>query len=585
MGNIQMKTFDFLWDSSVRRNLEKKETAELAASAKSVLIQLFTPEKDPAKIRTMLSVLREYFPTASIIGGSTPGVVAGNSLVSDYEGAVTIYFMESTEIVSYCVPCAAGEEERCGRELKARLMEQDDIKGLFLLGTAHTMDIGAFLKELKYPGGYTIFGGGIFTNDLIAPGVSIISDDKVLPSGVCAAAFKGGSFEARVNISRGWNAITKEYIIGETCGNTVKTISGMPAYELYRHYTGIEDPKYFARFSAERPFIINREGEIITRGGIIANEDGSVVMAGDINEGERFRIGYLMPENMISNSALIREQIDDCGAQAILIQSCVGRQSILEDKVDLECGGFDKIAPTSGFSSAGEIGGHIDDVQQQTNVMIVTELSEKPLKPLPLLGLQRYAEHTFLGSALNISSLTRLAYFFNAVASELEEANRRLDRLSSTDYLTGLKNRLAIEQALNSFMEQCASDGSPMSLVMLDIDRFKEVNDQYGHVCGDHVLKKVAEILRSNAPAESCGRWGGEEFLVALPYVDQIDALKIAERMRSECEKSLVDDDIHFTASFGVCSVRDEGSVDEVIEKVDKALYRAKRKGRNIVCK
>ena len=85
MGNIQMKTFDFLWDSSVRRNLEKKETAELAASAKSVLIQLFTPEKDPAKIRTMLSVLREYFPTASIIGGSTPGVVAGNSLVSDYD--------------------------------------------------------------------------------------------------------------------------------------------------------------------------------------------------------------------------------------------------------------------------------------------------------------------------------------------------------------------------------------------------------------------------------------------------------------------------------------------------------------------
>lgn len=578
-----MKAFSFVWDEDIESRLDSREVADCRNASCSTLIQLYTPLKEPDKISAMIALLRRRFPKAHITGGTTPRTLIGGGLLACDRSGVSLYFFDKTRLVSFAYECGFGDEENCALKLKEQLRGLKDIKALLFLGTAHSLDIGQFLKALKFDGHFSIFGGGLLSSDLIEPRCCIISDKTLRQGcGIAAVAFCGEDFEARIHTSRGWNAVTKEYLITEAADNVVKTINGLPALDFFKYYTGLRHRRYFARFAVERPLVIERDGNTIVRAAIIANDDKSVVVAGDIREGERFRFGYLMPENMIDNTAAIRTQIKDGGAEAILVQSCVGRQSILENNIELECGGFEDIAPVCGFSSAGEIGDRISEVQQQTNVMLITEMSEKPLAPLPGLRQVGDPEDALMGDVLLKSSLTRLAYFFNVVATELEENNRRLDKLSTTDYLTELRNRSSIEAYLASELQEAAASGEPLSVLLLDIDKFKDINDKYGHICGDDVLRSLAGILKDTV-GDAAGRWGGEEFVIVLPHTVIKKAVRTAEDIRKLCERCVTDDNIGFTVSLGVYAVSCTDDVKAVIKGADRALYKAKRGGRNAV--
>lgn len=175
---------------------------------------------------------------------------------------------------------------------------------------------------------------------------------------------------------------------------------------------------------------------------------------------------------------------------------------------------------------------------------------------------------------------------------EAEKAREHAEYLASTDYLTGVLNRRAFIQRLNSEYERAERHGTPFSLVLADIDRFKKVNDTYGHQAGDLVLQEFARCLSSHCrPYDFVGRHGGEEFIVCLPDTDCIQAEKAAERMREAVQKLTVafgeqQTVIRFTSSFGISSIVDapNDSVDAVIGRADTALYKAKTMGRNRVC-
>lgn len=186
--------------------------------------------------------------------------------------------------------------------------------------------------------------------------------------------------------------------------------------------------------------------------------------------------------------------------------------------------------------------------------------------------------------------LKRLHEALQAEHEALNQANTRLATLATTDMLTNLPNHRALHSLLEQECERTRRFGHPLSLLFFDGDRFKQVNDTYGHAVGDVVLRELGERARSILRAgDTVGRFGGEEFLVLLPETNQQDALVIAERLRSAVASvplatHEVEGGIAVTVSIGVASYPLDGTTaSEVHEQADQAMYWAKRLGRNQV--
>jgi len=180
-------------------------------------------------------------------------------------------------------------------------------------------------------------------------------------------------------------------------------------------------------------------------------------------------------------------------------------------------------------------------------------------------------------------------------SKKLKKANKKLEKMASMDGLTGLANRRLFDEILKKELLRAKRNNSTISLIMADIDNFKDYNDNYGHQAGDQCLKKIAKTIEetTNRPADLAARYGGEEFSIILPDTNKEGAIKIAEKIREniislEIEHAKSDVAEYVTLSLGVNSSKinseiDDKRIEEFIEKADKALYKAKENGRNMV--
>ncbi|MBH1940846.1 GGDEF domain-containing protein [Mobilitalea sibirica] len=174
--------------------------------------------------------------------------------------------------------------------------------------------------------------------------------------------------------------------------------------------------------------------------------------------------------------------------------------------------------------------------------------------------------------------------------NEMQNMIDRMHNLATVDSLTGIYNRRYIYEKLPVVLSNSIMTNHSIALIMADIDFFKNVNDTYGHLAGDYVLKTFAQVLCEGLNRESdwVARYGGEEFIICLPGAKQNAAIEIAERLREAVEYTKLNYDeqsFQITASFGVCSIVPDVSIksDQLIECADKKLYEAKRNGRNRV--
>lgn len=178
----------------------------------------------------------------------------------------------------------------------------------------------------------------------------------------------------------------------------------------------------------------------------------------------------------------------------------------------------------------------------------------------------------------------------------LKSAHKKMRDLAMLDELTGIWNRRAFYHHARSVLDQARREAQFTSLILLDIDHFKSVNDQYGHLIGDQVLKMVADTLKENLRTyDRVGRWGGEEFIILLPTTTKAEAAEIAERLRECISASKLKLDSgrdHKLPAFGVqvsmgvssISPDENSTLDEFVDKADGMLYLAKEEGRNRVC-
>lgn len=184
-----------------------------------------------------------------------------------------------------------------------------------------------------------------------------------------------------------------------------------------------------------------------------------------------------------------------------------------------------------------------------------------------------------------LSTMVRVKF----LQDELKERMEELDRLASTDPLTGLYNRRMFFRRMDEEVARAGRTASPMCLIYVDIDHFKDINDVYGHSSGDAVLQQISRTMtRILRRGDVLGRIGGEEFLILLPDTTGVAGQRIAERLRQRVEHATIysgDRKLNVTVSAGVFSAADPVglSIDDMVRVADQALYEAKETGRNKV--
>lgn len=409
-----------------------------------------------------------------------------------------------------------------------------------------------------------------------------------LTEGAIAVAFLSKSLHICVRTFLGWRPLSKEMTITEADGALLKKIDGERAFDVYSRYLNIPNDKEFFANALEFPILIQKDGEMLARVPLFVTEDGCIGFLADVEPGEKFHIGYGEPDLILNHSESIQRELFDFQPNSILLYSCICRRFLLQDDVNLVIRMFDNIAPTSGFYTYGEFISQNNRILLLNSTIVAVGFREgewdQRLQPSHAASTQPSSLANDPFSATHSQIITRLLHFISVVTSELEDANRELKRISGIDALTQVSNRLKLDEILQDELSRCARYGTDLSILILDVDHFKEVNDTFGHLVGDMVLIKLGGILKSSIRgSDTVGRWGGEEFLMILPQTGLESARKVAEKIRIAVEEAEFPEVTHITCSIGAALYQAGDNKEKLLSDADAALYHAKNGGRNRV--
>ena len=221
---------------------------------------------------------------------------------------------------------------------------------------------------------------------------------------------------------------------------------------------------------------------------------------------------------------------------------------------------------------------------------VFARLIVKPLSDL--LAAAKQAEQGDLDYRIPVKGhdeISTLGAAFNNMAAQIKERIEESESLAKTDYLTGMNNRRSFIHLGKVNEDMARRYGHSYSVMMIDIDYFKSINDTYGHAIGDEVIRELARvIMETTRPSDICGRIGGEEFAIILPESNSQGASDMAERLRTDIANIFIPstgEPLPFTVSIGITElVNTDSSLEQLLAEADRALYQAKEQGRNRVC-
>lgn len=569
--------------------LERHDVAVAANAASAVLAQVFVSTHDKGYIRAIVSLVRSSVPGVVVVGATTAGEIANGRSSLD-TSVVSLSCFDGSRLSALAVPLEQDGQFSAGALIGESVRAADpELKGVLLYATALSSDCSALLAGIESIRlGVPVFGGAAGDYGAMAESLVFLGD-TIIDQGAVVVALSGPALRLQLHGYLGWRTFGKPMTVTGMDGLTLKTLDGQPAFSVYRHYLGIEPDEQFFRNVLEFPLVFERDGSLLARVPIACDAEGGIRFMADIRTGEKVRLGYGDVDVIVEETTLTSGKLQAFQPEGIYMFSCACRRFLMQEDVDLELAPFEAIAPTAGFFALGEICSADDRLPLLNSTLVVVGLREHGPAPQPeqrRAAPQEKARDAF--AARHARVLGRLMNFIRAVTGELEEANDSLRELAERDMLTGMYNRRAFMERLDQEIGRSDRFPRPFSIILLDVDHFKQFNDLYGHAAGDFVLQLIARLLgEQSRDMDVEARIGGEEFALLLPETSLAEALATAERLRVVLAQTpcvFEGRPLHqITASFGVAAFPGFQTMGALLKEADLALYRAKREGRNRV--
>ena len=532
-------------------------------------ISIFTHWNDPALIQAMTDGLSKAFPRAAIAGLTTAGGIEDGQMNTGKTILSFMAFDESpVEVLHY---------------------NMKDLRAVEILETQLTGNVEPFLDAISaLPPSVAIFGGGADTDDLNQPSY-IFDKEAIMNEGFVIMLFRG-TVKVLTRSVLGWQPLGRQVTITAMDGNMVIKELDHIAVNFYEKYLKIDPSVDFDKKTLSFPLVVEKDGVELARLPMSCRKDGSLVFNIALHVGDKLRMAYGDPNEIINGSRRVLGRIRDFGPQGMLLFSCVVRRYYLKDDVNQILSAYERITPAAGGYTRGEIDrieGHVYTMNM--NLVSAAFREETKDHKRTIADITGDPSHMENDPALNLddslSTVQRLASFITVTSKELSDAYQKLAFVAGHDSLTDLLNRGRIEWVLRHLIEDTNKTHHTFSAIMIDIDSFKHINDTYGHSVGDDVLIRLADIMKSGVrPTDYAGRWGGDEFVILLPDTDIDQSEKVADRMRRNfAEADILPDGKAVTASFGVTTSYEGETLESFYRRMDSALYTAKGAGKNQV--
>lgn len=532
-------------------------------------ISIFTHWNDPALIQAMTDGLSKAFPRAAIAGLTTAGGIEDGQMNTGKTILSFMAFDESpVEVLHY---------------------NMKDLRAVEILETQLTGNVEPFLDAISaLPPSVAIFGGGADTDDLNQPSY-VFDKEAIMNEGFVIMLFRG-TVKVLTRSVLGWQPLGRQVTITAMDGNMVIKELDHIAVNFYEKYLKIDPSVGFDKKTLIFSLVVEKDGVELARLPMSCRKDGSLVFNIALHVGDKLRMAYGDPNEIINGSRRVLGRIRDFGPQGMLLFSCVVRRYYLKDDVNQILSAYERITPAAGGYTRGEIDrieGHVYTMNM--NLVSAAFREETKDHKRTIADITGDPSHMENDPALNLddslSTVQRLASFITVTSKELSDAYQKLAFVAGHDSLTDLLNRGRIEWVLRHLIEDTNKTHHTFSAIMIDIDSFKHINDTYGHSVGDDVLIRLADIMKSGVrPTDYAGRWGGDEFVILLPDTDIDQSEKVADRMRKNfAEADILPDGKAVTASFGVTTSYEGETLESFYRRMDSALYTAKGAGKNQV--
>ncbi|MDE6732933.1 MAG: diguanylate cyclase [Oscillospiraceae bacterium] len=572
--------------------LEEK-LAEFKTSCKSGERRVFQIHTEDLRAETFSEVgkaIEKHFPDDLYFGCSTSGNIVNCKLYETTTLVCTTIERETTQVKLFQYDTSKMPVDDITAEIVEQTKKNPWVRAIEMYFTIPETSTTRFCDGLRdVPDGVHIFGGVACSDDITSSDSCVFSKVFGFSEKSILIIFYGGEdFYVESINATGWKPLGRKFIVTKSDGSILHELDGIPAYQVYKTYLNIKNDENFFYNTLEFPLFYEHNDTTILRTPVASNADDSITMSSDIDVGSVVRLCYGDPVTIVESIKQDSLKIAEFQPDVIHIFSCAARRAFWStQEPTFEIYPFKSIAPSVGFFSHGEFIRYKNNLNQHNVTLVIAAMreGEKKASEVKTVTLDETPQS-------RVPLVSRLATFISVTALELEETNKKLESMNDqlktaaiVDGLTGLYNRKEIQSRIDRSLKEI--DNRNLSLIMLDIDNFKQVNDTYGHQEGDNVIIALANILnnRQSAFSGTCsaGRWGGEEFMMLLHNTDASSAALIADLVRQLFASTPFPLARMQTVSLGVTQAKAGDTTDALCTRVDTALYEAKKAGKNRV--
>ena len=560
-----------------------QQEARKMKNVASVLVSVFVDKADNHIFEALTQTIQSSFPEAQVVGSVSMGEIIDGNLM-EHGIVLTFTLFECSQVRALAYDFHEISSEDAGREVLAILNADRNATAVEVIAAGFHLDINPFFRQASRSKSEIVFFGGLADDGSLGQNGLVFARNESIRYGLIVVIFSGSRLHVQGSSSFGWKPLGRTMTItkmdGEFC---LQELDHCPAVEVFERYLGIKNTDQFLIDALTFPFYFERNDSVLARHPRRCREDGGMMFGADFREGEKVRLAYGDPGTILENALALQDRLASFKPEAIFMVSCVARWMLLGSDTEQELSASQQLAPSSGFYAYGEFMRNKSGEIMVSNMTLMTVGMREGL----MSGRREVAVMQRPKLKQNRSIMAHLVRFIETTTKELELSNQKLAKLAKIDRLTDLYNRGETEAGLHWMLDRARQEHKPISVMMMDVDNFKEINDQYGHAAGDEALRRIAAILRRNTRKgiDIPGRWGGDEFLVIFSDTDVETAKIIAERIRRlVSELSLPDGNGNVTTSIGVVVAKPEDTADSLFRRVDGALYDAKlSQGKNQV--